>query len=138
MSLTHISEMPRTIHFLPYKDPSPSSVQRKWLSLALQKVQNRHSHHLVDSTVDMFVEHASPVDRERPSALVISLAVAIVGRLASFAATLTGKERSRNGKIYRFISINSRLWKLTRLTIQPDSWRVYHQRYRRMKMSSKS
>lgn len=126
----------RTIHFPLYKDPSPNSAPKKWLSRALQKVQNQHSPRLVDSTVDMFAEHASPVGRERPNALVISLAVATAERLALSAAIRTEKERSQNGKIYLF----------TLMTMMNDTshftsignWQAYRQRCRHMKMSSKS
>lgn len=46
----------------------------------------------------MYVEHVKAAGRERPNALVTNLGVAIVGRLASFAAIPMVKEKSLNGQ----------------------------------------
>lgn len=107
LALASNIKCPRTTHSPLSKEPRLSSERRKWLSHALLKEQNRHLPRLVDSTVDMFVEHASLVGRERPNALVTSLAAATAERLASSAATRTEKERSRNGKIYLYILMTS-------------------------------
>lgn len=71
---------------------------RRWPFHDLQREQIQPLPHLADSTVGMCVEHAKVVAREKPNALVTSQDVVIAGRLASFAAIPTVKERSRNGK----------------------------------------
>lgn len=78
----------------PSRTPGP----RRWPSHDLQMEQSQPLPHPVGFTVDMYVEHVKAAGRERPNALVTNLGVAIVGRLASFAAIPMVKERSLNGQ----------------------------------------
>jgi hypothetical protein len=84
----------------------------------------------------MFAEHVSLVDRERPNALVISLAVATAERLALSAAIRMEKERSQKGKIYLVAFMN--MMNDTRHFTSIGNWQVYRQRCRHMKTSSKN
>lgn len=85
---------------------------RKWLSHDLQKVPSPLLPRQAGFIVGMFVEHASPVDRERQSARETSLDVAIAERLALYAATRTENEKSRNGGDCLFEA--PYLWRLIR------------------------
>jgi hypothetical protein len=109
--------MDRKTHYPLFNGPSRTPAPRRWPFHDLQMEQSQPSPHLVGSTADMYVEHAKAVDRERPNALVTSLGVAIVGRLASFAATPMVKERSRNGQLACSLILN--------LTIRPI-YRFYY------------
>lgn len=71
---------------------------KRWLYLVLLKVPSQHLPPLAGFTVDMFVERANLAGRGKRSAPGISLGVAIAERLELYAAILTEKERSRNGK----------------------------------------